>query len=255
MHGNNLIVTSVSSLIVFVVFMGAMSVEARDLVTDGLVGYWAFNAEDIEDDVVKDVWGEHDGVLIGEPEIVQGKFLEALQFDGVDDYVEVPDHEDLQLWERHTLEAWIYQLESRSSRIIDKIGAGTANGPHLDTHPGTTLRTCAGNCISTAATYNLEEWNHVAVTFDEGEIKLYINGVVEGEGSVASPLAGYDLSLKVAADSDGQNLFVGIIDEVRVYNRALGEEEINQNMISEGLSVEPSSDSLPLTWGKIKNLK
>ena len=137
-------------------------------------------------------------------------------------------------------------------RIIDKIGAGTANGPHLDTHPGTTLRSCAGNCISAAVNYSLEEWHHTAVTFDDGEVKLYLDGSVEGEGSVGSPLAGNNLTLKVAADSNGQNLFLGIIDEVRVYNRALSEAEINQNMKAEGLAVGNPSDKLALTWGELK---
>ena len=146
-------------------------------------------------------------------------------------------------------------MESRSSRIIDKIGAGTANGTHLDTHPGTTLRTCAGNCISTAVDYTLEEWHHVAVTFSEGDVKLYIDGAVEGEGTVPSPLAGNDLTLRVAADSDGQSLFLGIIDEVRVYDRALNEDEIEQNMSAEGLAVEGSTDMLASTWGRIKLLK
>jgi hypothetical protein len=228
------------------------SAEAQQVVTDGLVGYWTFNEGDIDGETVMDVWGENHGTIMGNTQVVDGKFGKALEFDGVNSYVEIPDHESLQLWEKHTLEAWIYQLESRSSRIIDKIGAGTANGPHLDTHPGTKLRSCAGNCISTTVDYTLEEWHHVAVTFDEGEVKLYLNGSVEGEGSVPSPLAGNDLSLKVAADSNGQNLFMGIIDEVRVYNRALSEDEIKQNMKAEGLAVESSEDKLTVTWGHLK---
>ena len=222
------------------------------VVTEGLVSYWTFNDADMEGTTAKDIWGDNDGTLVGDPEVVEGKVGQALNFDGSDDYVEVPDDDSLQLWTSHTLEAWIYQMESRSSRIIDKIGAGTANGPHLDTHPGTTLRTCAGNCISTAVTYTLEEWHHVAVTFDEGDVKLYIDGEVEGEGTVTSPLAGNNLTLKVAADSNGQNLFLGIIDEVRVYDRALSEDEIEQNMNAEGLAVASSTDKLALTWGEIK---
>ncbi len=77
---------------------------------------------------------------------------------------------------------------------------------------------------------------------------------MEGEGAVGSPLAGNTLTLKVATDSNGQNLFRGIIDEVRVYNRALSEEEINQNMKAEGLAVEGPTDKLAVTWGEMKAL-
>jgi hypothetical protein len=244
--------TTAFTLMVLAALLWQTNTAKSQVVTDGLVSYWTFDNADMEGKTVKDVWGENDGTIVGDPEVVKGKVGEALQFDGADDYVEVPDDESLQLWSSHTLEAWIYQMESRSSRIIDKIGAGTANGPHLDTHPGTTLRSCAGNCISTTVTYTLEEWHHVAVTFDDGEVKLYIDGSVEGEGDVPSPLDGNNLTLKVAADSNGENLFLGIIDEPRVYNRALSEDEINQNMGAEGLAVISSISKVAITWGKIK---
>jgi len=230
----------------------ANAAKAGEAVTAGLVGYWTFDEADMEGETIKDVWGNNDGTLVGDPATVEGKVGKALEFDGTDGYVEIPDDESLQLWNAHTLEAWIYQKESRSSRIIDKIGAGTANGLHLDTHPGTTLRSCAGDCVSSADDYTLEEWHHVAITFDEGNVNLYIDGAMVGEGSVPSPLAGNDLSLRIAADSNGQNLFLGIIDEVRVYNRALSEGEINQNMNAEGLAVASPVHTLPFIWGKIK---
>jgi len=168
----------------------------------------------------------NDGTLNGDPQWAAGMFGGALEFDGIDDYIEVPDNESLQLWERFTLAAWIYQVESRSSRVIDKIGAGTANGPHLDTHPGTNLRSCSGTCISTAGDHTLDEWHHVAVTFDEGVVRLYVDGSVNGEGSAPSPLAGNSLTLRIGADSNGQSLFYGLIDDARVYSHALTEAEI-----------------------------
>jgi len=190
-----------------------------------LVGHWRL--DDGSGTIAADSSGYgNDGTLQGDPQWVTGKINGALEFDGTGDYVEVPDNESLHLWERFTLAAWIYQVESRSSRIIDKIGAGTANGPHLDTHPGTKLRSCSGTCISTAADHTLEEWHHVAVTFDEGDVKLYVDGSIEGEGSAPSPLAGNSLPLRIGADSEGQSLFHGLIDDARVYNRALTEAEI-----------------------------
>ena len=190
-----------------------------------LVGWWRF--DEGSGTVANDSSGNgNDGTFNGDPQWAAGILGGALEFDGTDDYVEVPDNESLHLWERFTLAAWIYQVESSSSRIIDKIGAGTANGPHLDTHPGTKLRSCSGTCISTAADHTLEEWHHVAVTFNEGDVKLYVDGFIEGEGSAPSPLAGNSLPLRIGADSDGQSLFHGLIDDARVYNQALTEAEI-----------------------------
>ncbi len=224
--------------------------EAQQVITDGLVSYWTFNKADIDGENVKDVFGTNNGVMVGKPQIVAGKFGEGLEFDGAS-YVEVQDDKSLQLWETYTLEAWIFQKQSKSSRIIDKITAGTADGPHLDTHPGTRLRSCAGNCFSTDKDYSLEEWHHALMTFDKGKVALYLDGNLGGEGQTTSPLQGNALSFKIAADSNGQNQFVGIIDEVRVYSRALDENEVKQNMMAKSLAVD-REDKLTITWGDVK---
>lgn len=225
---------------------------AQQVITDGLVSYWTFNKADIIGNIAKDVFGHNDGTIKGCKQ-VSGKVGEALEFDGVSNYVEVPDDKSLQLWSTFTLEAWFYQMESRSSRIIDKITAGTSDGPHLDTHPGARLRSCSGNCFSTAKDHSLNEWHHAAVTFDEGTVVLYLDGSPEGEGKTISPLSGNSLTLKIGADSNGQNLFRGIIDEARVYNRALKESEIKHNMSAKGLAVEKLR-KLAITWGSIKHV-
>jgi hypothetical protein len=212
-------------LIYLISFVLLLSIAHTGTAKAELVGWWRF--DEGFGTVANDSSGYgNDGTFSGDPQWTVGMLGGALEFDGTDDYIEVPDNESLQLWERFTLAAWIYQTESSSSRIIDKIGAGTANGPHLDTHPGTVLRSCSGTCISTSAEYTLEQWHHAAVTFDAGEVKLYIDGSLEGQGSAPSPLAGNSLSLRIGADSDGRSLFFGIIDDARVYNRALTEAEI-----------------------------
>jgi hypothetical protein len=207
-----------------------------------LVGWWRF--DEGSGTVANDSSGNgNDGTFNGDPQWVDGILGGALEFDGTDDYIEVPDNESLHLWERFTLAAWIYQVESSSSRIIDKIGAGTANGPHLDTHPGTKLRSCSGTCISTTTDHTLDEWHHVAVTFDEGYVKLYVDGYIEAEGSAPSPLAGNSLPLRIGADSDGRSLFHGLIDDARVYNLALTEAEI--------LAIMEGEEGYPYALGPV----
>ncbi len=238
-------------VVVATVFRYASTATAQLVVKEGLVSYWSFNKADIEGETVRDLMGNNDGIIVGKPQTVEGKVGDALELNGSSDYVEAPDNKSLQLWESYTLEAWIYQKESRSSRIIDKITAGTADGPHLDTHPGTVLRSCAGACISSKTNYNLDEWHHVVMTFDKGEVKFYLDSSPDGEGTAPSPLSGNSLPLRIGADSDGQNLFLGIIDEVRVYNRALSEDEVKLNFVAKGLAVE-GSKKLATTWGEIK---
>jgi len=91
------------------------------------------------------------------------------------------------------------------------------------------------------------------MTFDEGVVKFYLDGSLDGEGEVTSPLSGNDLSLKLGADSNGQNLLNGLIDEARVYNRAITEAEVNQNMNSDGVTAVNPADKVASMWGKIKS--
>jgi len=220
------------------------SVSEAQVVTDGLVGYWSFNDGTVKGDTVSDVFGTNDGTLVGSAQIAKGKYGNAVELNGSSDYVEIPDDKSLQLWETYTLEAWIYQREIKSSRFIDRCTAGTSDGPHFDNHPGTKLRSCAGGCVTSDDDFTSDEWHHVVMTFDEGAVKFYLNG---------SPLSGNDLSLKLGADSNGQNLLNGLIDEARVYNRAITEAEVNQNMNSDGVTAVNPADKVASMWGKIKS--
>ena len=67
--------------------MSLQSGYTQPIVTDGLVSYWTFDEKDIDGFTVKDVWGENDAKIVGDPEIVDGQVGEALEFDGANDYV------------------------------------------------------------------------------------------------------------------------------------------------------------------------
>ena len=71
-----------------VVIVGLCGItDAENIVTDGLVSYWTFDREDIIDNTVKDVWGENNATIVGTPTIVNGHLKDALEFDGIKDYV------------------------------------------------------------------------------------------------------------------------------------------------------------------------
>jgi hypothetical protein len=220
---------------------------AAGIVEDGLVSYWRFEAIDKRDDAYRDLRGSNDAKLVGDPETAEGKFGDALLLDGVDDYAEVADDETLHLWEAHTLEAWIYVEELRASRLLDKITAASGDGLHLDLLATGALRSCAGTCVAGETLVASEEWTHVAVTYDAGTVTLYVNGEAAGSGSAESPLAGNELPLRIGADSNGEGLFSGRVDEVRVYDRALSADEIAQNHDADNPldKVDPDSTIKP----------
>jgi len=79
----------------------------------------------------------------------------------------------------------------------------------------------------------------MAVTFDRGDVKLYLDGTQIGHGTAYSPLTGNNLPLRIGADSNGQNLFNGIIDEVRIWNYARTQEEIRSTMNYTLTGIDP----------------
>ena len=168
-----------------------------------------------------------------------GKFGRGLVFDGVDDYVEIPNDESLNITGNEiTIEAWIYRKQDSGQweRLISKdddntdyiyamqIRADTdAIKFELDTQ--TTAGILNGNTpIST------NQWYHVTGVYNGSQIILYLNGVVDANASLSGSINTSSGNLYIGRLRSAGSYyysFNGIIDEVRIWNRALTPEEIN----------------------------
>ena len=244
------------ALAVVLVFMCANMAKAQ-VVTDGLVSYWSFDEDTIEGDTVKDVWGDNDGTMMGAPKKVEGKVREALEFNGVDDYVETEPSDTLSLIDAGTFEAWIKGTKAHTE-IAAVYEVGVNNGLHIGVESQTWVSANLGGSWQHA--YSDEgigidgEWHHVVGVVSGLVVTLYVDGeMYEGETGGTSNL-NLGLSSVVIAKHPivAGCEFEGLIDEVRVYNRALSEEEVEQNFAAKGLAVVGPAQKLPLTWGKIK---
>ena len=75
------------------------------------------------------------------------------------------------------------------------------------------------------------EWSHSAVTLGHKTLRVYLNGeVVQEIPNLGGTLSATDLPLRLGADRVGSNRFVGLIDDVRLYRRALSADEIAEVM-------------------------
>lgn len=240
------------------VFMYANVVEAQQVIADGLVSYWTFDENTIDGDTVRDIWGDNDGTIMGDPEIVEGKYGEALSFDGVDDWVGgTGDSPTLDNTEAFTYEAWVKPDLVDVGRIflgnaVDNFEFDARNGLSLYIRNGgwgTPVQSGAG-------TVPAGEWSHVVGTFDGDEIKVYLNGALEATVQRDITLVSGDFSVNFGTFANGEEeggwFYDGILDEARAYNRALSEEEIEHNMSAAGLAVANYADKLTLTWGEIR---
>ena len=234
-------------------------------VDDGLVAYWDFNetsgktASDVSDN-------GHDGTLIGDPKWTKdGYFGGALEFDQAGDEVNVPFHADLNQ-EPFTICAWanVEQGSARHRAVVSSRDDLPADDQRIRGYifyaePQNTWQfwTGAGPIpwkVVQGPDVNLGEWDHLAGTYADGTMKFYVNGEFVGETASDIVLNSSQEFLIGAGQNEGANhdfLFKGKIDEVRLYDRVLDENEIAAVMESESLVVEPSG-KLAVTWGQLK---
>jgi Ca2+-binding RTX toxin-like protein len=183
--------------------------------------------------------------------VAAGKIGRAMRFDGGDN-VSVTDilNSKLDLTNGMTLEAWVNPSTMNGWESViykERGGAGTgllsyalyAHDGGTNTPPAGYVRTSVGGPdrgISAASRLPLNQWSHIAVTYNTAvggsTLAIYVNGALVT--TVAGPnqnlLAG-NQPLRIgnsnAQISEGFN---GMIDEVRVYNRALSAAEIQADM-------------------------
>ncbi|MEN6536532.1 MAG: Ig-like domain-containing protein, partial [Bryobacteraceae bacterium] len=102
-----------------------------------------------------------------------------------------------------------------------------------------------GNWSGTAQTSAVENtWQYITQTYDGNTIRLYVNGVLVD--SADGVLTNSDQVLRIGAWTDGSEFFEGVIDEVRIYSRALTATEIQADMTTPiGSSSDTTAPSAP----------
>jgi concanavalin A-like lectin/glucanase superfamily protein/carbohydrate binding protein with CBM4/9 domain len=78
--------------------------------------------------------------------------------------------------------------------------------------------------------YKANEWYHFATTYEDGSVRIFINGKeisygVKSDPNLEMPL-GIGKSIEIGSNYDPKSVFNGVMDELRVYNRSLSPEEI-----------------------------
>ena len=76
----------------------------------------------------------------------------------------------------------------------------------------------------------LNAWSHLAATFDGAVVRLFVNGVQAGSLPFSGSMVASTGALRLGGNGVWGEWFAGLIDEVRVYNRALSASEIQQDM-------------------------
>ena len=168
---------------------------------------------------------------------IKGESKGALSFDGINDYIEYDDDNNLFNSLPISFSIWFYQDGTRSGDLINKYYSSSVNGYSITLSPTGGIRLYyfkdASNYIESYNGYYgqpiLNSWNHVVVNVDENNAKIYLNNnlVVTKNwvGTSGKPTTNQKLSLGRYPGST--NVYSNnIISDVRIYNRVLSEEEI-----------------------------
>ncbi len=261
------VMKNVFIIIAVIVILISIATQSNANPTNGLVLHLSFDENTIQGDTVKDQSEEgNDGIINGDAKTVEGKFGEALEFDGTNDFVEVPlvDSITFSTGDSLTVQVWVktddqppqndgivgnYRPGTDALWIISVSGDDAAARGKM----GFSLRDKGrANSAGVRSTdfLNDNEWHVLAGVRDQTTKKLrfYVDGELINEVD--------DKTLDI---NSGQSIWVGehlnrfykgLIDEVKVWNRPLTEKELEQSR-RQPAPVD-AIGKLTTTWGTIK---
>jgi len=167
----------------------------------------------------------------------------ALDFDGVDDYVSVPDDPSLEGMGELTVSCWVYphDLSGAASGIgKNDAYANYADAPYtigFSYDGGGDTRFYVGDGtdiydLHPADTLDTGKWQHLVCIYDGADLKMYLDGELHDSSNIGSiTLTTNTLSLYFASFG-GDFPFDGKISDVCIYDRALSAEEVRRNMLN-----------------------
>ncbi|MCD4735075.1 MAG: LamG domain-containing protein, partial [Bacteroidales bacterium] len=162
----------------------------------------------------------------------------ALDFDGIDDYVTIPDHSSLDISGTITIEAWLNFTDFEEGAGIVCKGNGFGGEVYCIDYTGGNIRfffwaggiayQCCGSLLSTNG------WHHIVGQYDGSNVITYIDGIKTTGDAYAGSLGTNDHEVSIGSRQSGSGAydlnFCGKIDEIRIWNIARTEQEIRENM-------------------------
>jgi predicted outer membrane repeat protein len=179
----------------------------------------------------------------------------ALEFDGVDDWVDCGNDSSLNITNCITIEAWIKPSAWKShvweGNIVAKEGSHKS-GYMLRCGDGGRVNFNVGTGVWNELTTSIEDtlllnhWNHIAATYDGQSQKLYINGNLVKEQATSGTIDTNNYSLMISTSPKYiDRTFIGKIDEVRLWKVARTVQQIRENMY---LTIPENDSGLVSYW-------
>jgi len=146
----------------------------------------------------------------------------AIQFDGIDDYVNIPNSSSLNPTGNITVECWVKRLGGVEASLIYKYFFSGEFGLWINYNiPAPRFTIYAGGSRSSdvggSAELPLNEWHHLAGTYDGTTVKLYVDGKLVGSANKSGAIGTNSNDITIGGNG-WPAYFNGVIDEVRISN-------------------------------------
>ncbi len=193
-----------------------------------------------------------------------GKIGGAIYLEDFEQFVEVEPVPELDITDELTIQAWFFPEESQGdSNLMGRRSSANVGGyclqwsaqftgaPQIETWIN--IGGWQGSRNKQTIKPALEEWHHVASTYDGEMIRQYIDGKLDVEFKPPNgKINSIEVVFRIGKAQTGLDGMIGYVDEVAIYNRALTADEINQDMENGVYFAVSPNGKLASTWGNLK---
>ncbi len=231
--------------------------------TPGLVAQWSFDQH--KGRVVVDDSGRGNDAIVSNGLLVKGVANAGLQFDGKTTWATCPHSPDLCLDKSLSIEAWIKPHQLSPSGFPSVVRKDGSYALRFSSSRLGFLLWLDGQIVSLGSTktdWEMDQWYHVAATYDGSQMRLFVDGQeeVNSPRETTGSVDQIDNSLGIGSSGSG-HLYHGVIDEVRLYDRAIAAERIKASYehglaslrAQKGVVIEPRR--VGETWSEFRKPK
>lgn len=223
------LVALVMSLVMLITL--AVPAQAADSTTEATVTEATYTALYPFDGNANSSDGLANGTVSGTPVYKDGAVGQAIELNGTNNYVTLPSNHALSTYNEITVSTWVNWKGGKDWQRLFDFGNGTTQYMFLTPKTGNFMRFAIKNGgaeqIVQTTPLAAGQWVHVALTLGNGKANLYVNGEVKSSANVTIKPSDFKPSKNYIGKSQFNDpLFGGLIDEYRVYNRALSADEI-----------------------------
>jgi hypothetical protein len=175
------------------------------------------------------------GILDGPSWTSTGRYGNALAFGGTS-WVTVNDSPSLDLTNAMTLEAWVYPTNATGAWTTILLKEAPADLVYMiqndpANYPNFYIQTADGlHGVAALAPLPLNAWTHIAGTYDGVALRLFTNGLLASSRPLSGGVVTSTSPLRFGGNSVWGEYFQGNLDEIRIYNRALSQTEVQMTM-------------------------